>query len=768
LSQAFGLVPLVEADIPHLTPMQMLRASGRLSIFFAGLIMCHALGTEVDGSATRSSLSPVTRVVQLLKNLASKIEDEIKTEENLYETFVCWGKSVISSKSESNAKAGSRVDTLNTYIADLDAGRIELTSERADLTKQIKGLHSDLERAKQIRGIQHEDFLDAEEEMSKAIQALESALAVLHDATGGRNATGGHNTTLLAVNSKIRQAFSVGVAEGESISRAVELGREYLAKSDAIFLERLFNGEVPTVDWKKLNRKATFKTSYHARSTKIIAVLTELEATFKSNLEDARSKEAADLALYNELSGAKQKQLESAQGALATMEKETGARGLSRSEASEEVESLDEQVRNDNGYIQQVQQSMSTKKQGWKTRKDLRLEEIEAINQAIAILHNDDARDLFKRSFHSQGYVFLQTSEGNAIAYARSRIAGAELRKAARSAHDVRLMNLAIRVSASPIHFEVVINHIDSMVATLRSEENTDLATKEDCERDRAADAREAVKYAREIDESSDLITRLKAEIQELEAQIKAAEQELQEIRDEDARATEIRDGEHKAWEATDADDAEAAVFVQQAKEVLQKFYEDNNLMLTQVGVRQPEVSAAVVAGQAPPPPPATWEGPYKGKIGESTGILSILAMIQEDILKDQRKAKAEEDEALQQYNKAHALFVLQEGQILDSISTYKGRKGTKETGISDEKGTRKTTKDQLDAVVGKIKKAEPGCDFAAINYSVRASNRQIEIDGLLKAKAILQGAVFSEIDDNRPLKPGDALLLQRRHRVGQ
>jgi hypothetical protein len=41
--------------------------------------------------------------------------------------------------------------------------------------------------------------------------------------------------------------------------------------------------------------------------------------------------------------------------------------------------------------------------------------------------------------------------------------------------------------------------------------------------------------------------------------------------------------------------------------------------------------------------------------------------------------------------------------------------------------------------------------------------NRQIEIDGLDKAKAILTGASFNAgPDPNREIKPGDAFLVRR------
>merc|ERR1711956_206518 len=106
------------------------------------------------------------------KQLLEKTEEEHKAEEDLYETFVCWATSITSQKEASNAAANSRLETLNTYLADLEAGRIELTTERADLTKEIETLNADMELAEDMRDKEKKDFEEAKEEMEKAIKAL--------------------------------------------------------------------------------------------------------------------------------------------------------------------------------------------------------------------------------------------------------------------------------------------------------------------------------------------------------------------------------------------------------------------------------------------------------------------------------------------------------------------------------------------------------------------------------------------------------------------
>merc|ERR1719343_417454 len=133
----------------------------------------------VSSDAAALGMSPVTRVVELLKGMSQRIEADGKAEEDLYETFVCWATSIISQKEKSNAAAQSRADNLQTYINDLSSGRIELSSERVDLEKEIETLRGDIEVATQMREREARDFNMAKEEMDAAISALDKAIEVL-------------------------------------------------------------------------------------------------------------------------------------------------------------------------------------------------------------------------------------------------------------------------------------------------------------------------------------------------------------------------------------------------------------------------------------------------------------------------------------------------------------------------------------------------------------------------------------------------------------
>jgi len=711
-----------------------------------GVLVClGALGSvgastaAVEQNPFFGGMKPTTRVVELLKYLKDQCEADAKVDESLYEKFVCWGRQVIKQKTETNAVATQEINELTQYIADLDAGRIELTTERTDLEKEISGLSSDIETATAQRDKERTDFENAEAEMTQAIEALSKALQVL------RAATADHTTGVLAeVRVQAGQRANHEAKELSIRQRAVELGDRFLGKGDALFLRRLLIGEVPVWDWKKLNRKATFKMSYKARSFEIQDVLAKLLETFGKNKEEATSKEKEAQEAFDMLMAEKNGQLDSAKEALAKMEKENGAKALSKADTQARIDLLTEQVANDEKYIKQVEGELAEKKVEWEARSKLRYGEIQAIGEAISILHNDDARDLFKKSFESQGYSFLQTGQRDV-----ERGAAAALRAAARQTKDRRLLALLqdFRAAASPFgklaeRFTLIIGKIDSILTMLQEEEAMDTAKKETCEKSRADNTREAIKLSRDIDENTDTMTRLMSEVEKLDAEIKENQDAIEALEEQLQEATEQRTEENTAYLKDKADDEEGAETVQRAYDVLEGFYKDSGLMLLQRRSAEP---VPVQAGQAPPPPPTTWDSPYGGRTADSTGILAILSMIKEDILRDIASADAAELKAKEAYDALAADLNAEKVSREEDITTMSQEKAGKLGEHTDTESARATSKSGLDVTLKMIADLEPTCNYFTVNFPVRVKNRQIETDGLEKAKAILKGAVFPE-----------------------
>jgi hypothetical protein len=703
-----------------------------------------ALGASPLAAGTTAKLSPVSRVVELLQSLSKKIENDGSAEEKLYNAYVCWGKGVVADKTESNSVSQDRVDTLKTYIADIEAGRIEFTTERVDLEKELEQVNADLEASAQLRNQENGNYLAAKDEMDKGIAALDEAKQVLGAATAG-NATGNHSGSLLAIKGKMTAGFAARSAAAARLTLAVELGKKVLTKGDSLFLRRLLTGGLddPNPDWKKLNRKAGFKMSYEARSGKIQDVLGMLLNTFTTNLADATSKEEAAEATYDKLKESKEAQKSAAEEALTKLESEGGAAGLSKSQASDEVDLLTTQIADDTKYIAQVTSSLATKKDEWRVRQTLRSGELAAISKAVSILHSDDARDTLKRSAQSQGYSFIQEDQKSVAqekalvsamsTYRRAAKASELLMVLAATAGDRRLSSLARLANTG--HFDEVIAAIDKMIEKLMAEEKTELDTKEECEKDRMDDTRTAIKTSRDMDEQTDSINSLKAEIATLESQITQAKKEVEASKKELSEAIELRKREKEDFDFAMADDVSAKETVVSATDVLKSFYADNDLMLAQ----------QKKTGEAPPPPPSTWTEPYGGKTGEATGIVAILEMVSADIQKDIDAAQKSEDEAVAAFKKVKTDLEtdIENGETL--ISELEGTKADKEQSVEDTVKDRGDKQGELNIVMEKMKDAEGGCDYFAINYPIRTKNRHMEIDGLIKAEAILGGGKFAE-----------------------
>merc|ERR1719171_401210 len=688
----------------------------RCFVFVALLAAAHA-------AASDERLNPVTRVAQLMQNMVKKIEKDGKAEEDLYDAYVCWYKTVVSTKKQSNEKAKDRIESLNAYIDDIKSGRVEFTSERKDLEAEIEKLNTEIESTTAMRNKEHEDFLAAKDEMEKAIAALESAIDVL----GG--ATEDHKE-------------GVFTSIGFELRRAVQLGQNFLSEQDTQFLERALDGEVPTDDWKKLNRKATFKMKYKARSLKIQEILADMLQTFKDNLADAKKTEKDSQSNFDKLMGAKNDQLSAAQDALSGGEGEGAARSLNAAESQDEVDALTTQVENDEKYIGQVEASYEVKITEWKERKRLRTEEVASISKAISILASDDAKDLMSSSFKSQGGFFLQEDAAGCSKRKRANKVVSKLRDMAGKHSDPRLAALAVRVHMhAKGHFDKIVTEVMKMVSDLHEEADEDLKTKETCEQDRMTNTKTAKKAAQSMDDQTALINRKKADIESMNKEIAEIVAHVKELKLQLEEAQIQRAKENREYKAAKADDEAAAILIGKAADVLAKFYEDNGLVLAQshshVARQEP--------GAAPPPPPTTWQEPYGGAKGANNGIMSILEMVKADVEKDIKTATAEEEKAKSEYE----TFKSETETLISSLESQKseleGEVGDAEQAVVDAKKTRADKKKVLDDTMAFLRSIATSCDYMAVNFELRKANREAEIDGLIEAGAALEGGTFDK-----------------------
>merc|ERR1719353_826963 len=169
-----------------------------------------------------------------------------------------------------------------------------------------------------------------------------------------------------------------------------------------------------------------------------------MTATFIDNRDAAVEAEDKAVENFDALMGSKDGQLQAAKQALLDKSKEKGARAEALATSTAEKEDREGQNDRDEVFLSDTKDACETKADEWAERVRLRTAEIASINEAISVLRSDDARDTFKKSFDSQG--FLQTSMTKKHHHTRS-LALSAIRKAAVKSKDARMEALSTMLS---------------------------------------------------------------------------------------------------------------------------------------------------------------------------------------------------------------------------------------------------------------------------------------------------------------------------------
>lgn len=641
----------------------------------------------------------------MLRSLSEEIEEDKKAEQDLFDKYECWYKSVMSAKKASNAEAKEMISQLTAYIDDIKSGRIEFSSEGADATKDVAELKTELEKAKSLREKEKEDFEDAKEEMETTIGALEKALEELKEGTEG---------SLLSSSSWVK--------------KIVSLGQSVLSDDDAQELER---GLQPDHNMK-----------YKKASGKIQELIEDMVTTFKDNLDDAKDREQQSVDQYKTLRDAKKDQLQSAQNALEALGGETASREEAVAEAEGELSDLESQISKDKGFMDEVTTAYEEKLDAWKLRKKLMTLEILSISQAIGILTSDDARDAMSTSFDKDKvFNFVQVSTKRADTQS-GRLAASILRKNAKSA---RLLRVAVRVEREDA-FDEVLKILNNVKKDMTKESVDDKVKKEDCDSKLTEQTLEAQTSANFIDEKTRMINRTKVEITELYEKVNKTVEEVEELEWELNDLTNERMDFNEAYEKEKAGLTAAIAFIKDAKKALEKFYNDNGLSFsqrdarvrrTQVMNEQPDL--VVEAGKAPPPPPATVTKEYKGNSGNGN-IQSLLGDICGDVEKDLAELEKNEEDSAKTFSNTETEINSAVGSKMDLKQSLEDQIAGKMDDVSSAKKASMGEQDTLDAVVAGLKAIEPACNYVFTTLETRMKNRKLEADGINSAIKALGG----------------------------
>merc|ERR1719460_3215725 len=307
---------------------------------------------------------------------------------------------------------------------------------------------------------------------------------------------------------------------------------------------------------------------YSAASGEIVGMLKAMKDEMDKDLNGAVGDEEAAAKGFEELAAAKKAEIAAASEAIESKTVRSGDLAVSVTTTADDIEDTTSEMKETEAFVANLASQCAKKKKEWAERQSMRAEEISAISEAIKVLNDDDALDLFKKTLaltqtsKEMGFIQQGTSSSNAL---RAREMVTALVKKA-SPHRAELALIEFGLKSKAVDFSKILAMIDGMAKVLGEEQKDDDNTKSYCDKE---------------------ITKSEGEKKDTEEAISASEAAIEEMTDESAtladeikrlgkEATEQRKEEHGEFITFQTENNAALQLIEKAKNKLFKFYRPN------------------------------------------------------------------------------------------------------------------------------------------------------------------------------------------------
>merc|ERR1719238_1553310 len=466
--------------------------------------------TSLRFDAEEAKNRPVSKVITLLKDMLKQLEKEVDGDEEVYDKIVCW--------CETNEKIKTK------EIADGAAKIEELTASLARLEKEIKALEGEIfeqqgamDKANAIRMKKQAEFNAEEKDLLDAIKALKDAIVVLSKH---------HPSSFVQLSASPNAGALMQVATTlqHEMQKHHDLLEGVLTPSQRRAAASFLQAPADYFD-----ASPTFKQSYAPQSGQILGILKQMLETFETNLASAQGEEGAGQKDYGSVKASIFDQLAAADASRDKKVQDRADQTQALADAKQDLKDTEALKAANEKYLAMLKEKCAQTDAEWEERQKTRHLEMEAVSKALAILSSDDAHDLFTKTFNA---ALLQTQEtrSTSLRSKASELIGA----VAEQNNSPRLAALAYQIRLDA--FTKVKEAIDNMIAEL----HTNTAAIEKNERAKAELEMKIDNLKTLIDTRAKEIEVLKADIAEMQTQMK--------------RAGEDREIENKEFQLTVAD----------------------------------------------------------------------------------------------------------------------------------------------------------------------------------------------------------------------
>jgi predicted nucleic acid-binding Zn-ribbon protein len=535
--------------------------------------------------------TPVDKVVKLLEDLKKTTEADGANELKVYDKYACWCEDTLAMKASDISQAKESIETLQMLITKLGG---ELSSLDVDTKQLKKDVAQNKESQKEATSVRNREFNSYDEERTESEQcvgALEAAIKVLTGAgqakKGGKFLETLQEAQLLSTLGSLRGVLGTSTVRQEVPEKELDMVRDFINNPDDFL--RAKNS------MSALQMGNPFG-DFAPKSGQIQGILKGMYDDFTGKLEKSNVDESKKQKGFEALMDTKKKEEKALEATLQRSEKDSAEKTKGLADSKSSLDDTKKQLEADETFFSQSKQSCKDKAQAWAERTRLRAEELQGMMTAISILSSDEA----KKTFENATTTFLQLSA------AESGTAYKEVRAIAEKFGGPALAQVAAEVKSGG-HFDKVIHMIENMILKLKEEGQDDIKHRDLCETKQDKNKKTMEDLDFDIDKLKAKLDRMGDKEKELQSKIDKTEEEIEKSETTIKEMKDQRSKEFADFSQATKDDLEAIQLIQSAIVSLSKFYQDNNIKMTNLMQGEPEKA------------PDTWEDDSYG--GKKIGI---------------------------------------------------------------------------------------------------------------------------------------------------
>jgi len=263
---------------------------------------------------------------------------------------------------------------------------------------------------------------------------------------------------------------------------------------------------------------------------------------------------------------------------------------------------------------------------------------------------------------------------------------------------------------------------IKDLVVKLMEEANQESSHKGWCDTELGTNKQTRDNKAEEVQTLTAEVDTLTSTIAQTSEDVTALSAQIAELDKSMAEKTEFRNTEKAENAATVADSEAAQTALAQALIVLKEFYAKASDATSLIESTDTAAEAA----------------PYKGMQGQSSGVVSMLEVIEQDFAHLQTETQSAEDIAVKTYEEFMETSKVSKSQKSASLKFKTEKVAEDEANLKQRKNDLADTQTQLDAALAYFDKLKPSCIDSGVSYEDRVARRNEEIASLKEALTIM------------------------------